>query len=280
LAAESLGAHLTPAQFRNEAAAASFRTKTGMFKTVHQMISQSVSDYSVLLWLGIILAIIVVLRAHVVTIYKIFRLKHVDPHRSALMLQRLKEAETRGRQQVIDYKWVPLHEVSSDLVRAILLAEDPTFYSHHGFDWVCIYNAIRYNWKKKRLARGGSSITQQTAKNMFLHPAKTFRRKLREALITVEMEAILKKDRILEIYLNVIEFGDGIYGVEAAAKHYFGLPANRVGYFEAAFLATIIPHPRCGHTVLKLPDELKQNLERLLVLMNDDLFAAKSGPVN
>jgi monofunctional glycosyltransferase len=244
------------------------------------MISQSVSDYSVLLWLGVILAIIVALRAHVVTIYKIFRLKHVDPHRSALMRQRLKEAETRGRPHVIDYKWVPLHEASSALVRAILLAEDPDFYSNHGFNWIGIYNAIKYNWTKKRLARGGSSITQQTAKNMFLRPAKTFRRKLHEALITVEMEAILKKGRILEIYLNVIEFGDGIYGVEAAAKHYFGLPANRVGDFEAAFLATIIPYPRRGHTVLKLPDELKQNLERLLVLMNDDIFAAERWPVS
>jgi monofunctional biosynthetic peptidoglycan transglycosylase len=199
---------------------------------------------------------------------------------SALMRRRLKEAEATGRPYKIDYTWIPYERISENLIRAIIIAEDPNYYSHHGFDWPSIISAINHNWKIKRLARGASSITQQTAKNLFLHLSKTFRRKFHEALITVEMEAILRKRRILEIYLNIIEFGDGIYGVEAAAQYYFGVSAEDIADDQAAFLAVIIPFPLRGYTISKLPDMLKQQLWRIILAIESEISPASNAQVD
>jgi monofunctional biosynthetic peptidoglycan transglycosylase len=132
-------------------------------------------------------------------------------------------------------------------VRAVLAGEDLRFSRHAGVDWQGINLALKKNWQEKRFARGGSSITQQLAKNLFLSPSRNLSRKLHEMLIAWEMELILGKRRILEIYLNVIEWGDGIYGAEAAARHYFGVSAASLNEEQSIFLSAIIPAPLNGY---------------------------------
>lgn len=144
----------------------------------------------------------------------------------------------------IIYKWVPLSKISPYLQQAVVLAEDDTFYSHAGFDAKAMKKAARLNWKKGRFLRGGSTITMQLARNLYLSPEKSLWRKFRELLIALKLERELSKKRILELYLNVAEWGDGIYGAEAAAKHYFGKSAANLSKREAAFLAAILPRPR------------------------------------
>lgn len=232
------------------------------------IIYQLINDRSALICCVAALAIILTLCAHAITLYKIILLKRVNPTMSALMRQRLKEAEASGKIFQIHHTWAPYESISPNLIRAVIISEDPNYYSHHGFDWISIYIAIRINWKEKKLVRGASTITQQTAKNMFLNLSKTFRRKLREALMAAEMEAVLGKRRILEIYLNVIEFGDGVFGVEAAAQYYFGVSATDITNHQAAFLSIIIPFPRRGYTISNLPNHLKRYLEHVLRVMS------------
>jgi monofunctional biosynthetic peptidoglycan transglycosylase len=140
--------------------------------------------------------------------------------------------------------WRDLNDISPNLVHAVLVAEDDTFYQHNGFDVNEIKEAIRINWAKKRWAYGGSTITQQLARNLYLSPQKNLLRKLKEALITVRLEQTLPKKRILEIYLNVVEWGRGIYGAEAAAQFYYQKSAADLTADEAAALASILPSPR------------------------------------
>lgn len=144
----------------------------------------------------------------------------------------------------LQYQWVPYSQISPYLKRAVVIAEDAAFFDHSGFDWQAIREAIEKNWKKKELVRGGSGITQQLAKNLYLSPSKNLLRKLREILITVELERKLSKQRILELYLNVVEWGDGIYGAEAAAQHYFNTSAASLSPHQTAWLAAILPNPR------------------------------------
>jgi len=141
-------------------------------------------------------------------------------------------------------KWVPLKKISPYLRQAVVLAEDDRFYEHGGYDWKAIKKAVEIDLKKKRFARGASTITQQLAKNLYLSSAKNPLRKIKEFFIALKLERELSKDRILEIYLNVVEWGNGVYGAEAAAKHYFNTTAASLGKHEAAFLASILPKPR------------------------------------
>lgn len=133
--------------------------------------------------------------------------------------------------------------MSRNLVRAVLAGEDSRFFDHSGFDWEEIGKALEKDWNEGKFSRGASTITQQLAKNLFLSTSKNPVRKLHEALITKEMEVILSKRRILEVYLNVIEWGDGIYGAEAAARNYFNTSAAALSADQAAFLSAIIPSP-------------------------------------
>ncbi|MFM7841305.1 MAG: monofunctional biosynthetic peptidoglycan transglycosylase [Nitrospira sp.] len=139
--------------------------------------------------------------------------------------------------------WVPLSEIAPALQYAVIVSEDAAFYFHRGFDWEGIQEAALQNFKAGKLQRGGSTITQQLAKNLYLSSKKTLLRKIQEALITDAMEKALTKKRILEIYLNVVEWGHGVYGAEAAARHHFNKPAADLSLEEAALLAAGLPSP-------------------------------------
>jgi monofunctional glycosyltransferase len=142
------------------------------------------------------------------------------------------------------WAWVPLSRISPHLVRAVVAAEDASFFQHEGFDWQGIEHAAWRNLRAGSLERGGSTITQQLAKNLYLSSKKTLMRKANEALITRLLEHKLTKPRILELYLNVAEWGRGVYGAEAAARHHFGKSASALTREEAALLAAILPAPR------------------------------------
>ena len=147
----------------------------------------------------------------------------------------------RGRERT--QLWVSLADISPRLVEAVLMGEDAGFYGHNGFDTYEMKEAFKRNWEEGRTVRGASTITQQLAKNLYLSTDRTYARKLREAILTYRLESALSKSRILEIYLNVIEWGDGVYGVEAAARDVFGKSARWLDAAEGATLAAMIPNP-------------------------------------
>jgi monofunctional biosynthetic peptidoglycan transglycosylase len=167
-----------------------------------------------------------------------------NPQETALMRQRAEEARRAGRTPRRVQTWVPLGRVSRHLIRAVLASEDQKFFGHDGVDWQAIQKSMDEDRKKGRFARGGSTITQQLAKNLFFTTSKSLTRKLRELVAARWMEQDLSKRRILELYLNVIEWGDGIYGAEAAARRWYGKSAADLGEEEAAGLAGMIPNPR------------------------------------
>lgn len=169
-----------------------------------------------------------------VTMVAIYRV--IPPPITWLMVQRL--VEGRG----IERRWVPLAEISPQLVRAVIASEDSGFCQHHGFDIDAIEKALHHNAVSAKI-RGGSTISQQTAKNVFLWPHRDWVRKGLEAWFTVLIEQIWGKPRIMEVYLNSIEWGPGVYGAEAAAQHNFHVPAARLSPAQAARLAAIIPKP-------------------------------------
>lgn len=190
----------------------------------------------------LVLLIVIYLLAEYLTIpgYSIQSLNRENPGITALMKQRLQENE--GKLKIM-HRWVKLSEISQHLVRAVIVAEDGRFYEHGGIDWYEVQESIEKNIEKGRAARGASTITQQLAKNLYLSTSKNPIRKVKELIITLRMERILKKNRILEIYLNVIEFGHGIFGVEAAARKYFNKPAKELNRYESAKLAAVISSP-------------------------------------
>ncbi len=141
-------------------------------------------------------------------------------------------------------RWVPLRRISKNLQNAVLLAEDDLFFDHPGYDWKAIKDAASVNWKRGRFSRGASTITMQLARNLYLSPKKSIFRKLKEIMIALKLERTLSKERILELYLNVVEWGHGVYGAEEAARHYFGKGATNLSKEEAAYLAAILPRPR------------------------------------
>jgi monofunctional glycosyltransferase len=171
-------------------------------------------------------------------------LRTENPPTSAFMELRAREARAKGREPRRIHRWVAYRNISQDLKRAVLAAEDSGFWQHEGIDLDQVQESIELNWSRGQLLRGGSTITQQLAKNLYLSPSKNPVRKLREWMIARRLEAELKKSRILELYLNVIEWGDGVYGAEAAARTYFHMPAAALGPSEAALLAAAIINPR------------------------------------
>ncbi|MFO1311290.1 MAG: monofunctional biosynthetic peptidoglycan transglycosylase [Burkholderiales bacterium] len=163
---------------------------------------------------------------------------------TSFMAYRMDELRAKSPKAEIAYKWVPYDRISNNLKRAMVAAEDAKFVDHEGFDWDGIQLALEKNQKKGRVVAGGSTITQQLAKNLFLSPSRSYLRKAEEAVITVMLETMLPKRRILELYLNVIEWGNGIFGAEAAARRYFGVSAAQLGPEQAARLAAMAPNPR------------------------------------
>jgi monofunctional glycosyltransferase len=166
------------------------------------------------------------------------------PSQTAFMATRLADLKTRNPEARLTYIWVPYERISPELKRAMIAAEDAKFVDHEGFDWEGIQNAMDKNLRKGRVVAGGSTITQQLAKNLFLTAQKSYWRKAEEAAITLMLEAMLDKRRIFEIYLNVIEWGSGIFGCEAAARHYFARGAATLDAEQAARLAAMAPNPR------------------------------------
>ena len=171
-------------------------------------------------------------------------LKTRFPATTAFMERRQAELRRSSGDARLEWIPVPLSRISPALARAAVAAEDARFYEHAGVDWAAVRGALEKDWKGRNLRRGGSTITQQLAKNLYLSPRRTWWRKLREWAITRKLEATLTKRRILELYLNVIEFGPRTFGAEAAARRYFGTPAARLTDLEAATLAAVIPSPR------------------------------------
>jgi monofunctional biosynthetic peptidoglycan transglycosylase len=197
-----------------------------------------------------------------ILLVRVLRLRSNNPDSTSLIDTRASEAEAKGQEPRREQAWVPLDRISPNLQRAVLAGEDTNFVTHNGFD----YQAIQRAWDdaQKEAAkeakkegedddwipnlpdfkRGGSTISQQLAKNLYLSSQRSFIRKGQEAVVTVMLERTLTKKRILEIYLNVIEWGDGIYGAEAAAQRYFRKPASALNVGEAAYLSAMIPNPR------------------------------------
>lgn len=160
------------------------------------------------------------------------------------MALRLAELRSRKPEATLSYRWIPYSQMSGHIKRAVVAAEDDGFVEHDGFDWEAMQKALEKNQRHGRTVAGGSTITQQLAKNLFLSPEKSYPRKVQEALIALYLEALLPKRRILEIYLNVVEWGDGLFGVSAAAQRYFGVSAAALTPAQAARLAVMLPNPR------------------------------------
>jgi len=172
------------------------------------------------------------------------KLKKSSLKKTAFMEYREQEWEKRGKKKKIIRQWVPLSQISPYVIKAVIIAEDDKFWSHEGFDFGAIQKAIEKDIKKRKFKFGGSTISQQLAKNLYLSPSKNPVRKIKEAIITWRMENHLSKKRIIELYLNVAEWGEGVFGIEAAARHYYGKPASALTAKEAARLASVLPNPR------------------------------------
>jgi monofunctional biosynthetic peptidoglycan transglycosylase len=166
------------------------------------------------------------------------------PRETAFMASRMQELRAKNPRAELRYRFVPYERIATSLKRAMIAAEDSRFVEHEGFDWDGIQLALEKNQRKGRIVAGGSTITQQLAKNLFLSPERSYVRKAEEAVITLMLEAILDKQRIFELYLNVIEWGNGVFGAEAAAARYFGTSAARLAPEQAARLAAMAPNPR------------------------------------
>ncbi|MEW6110005.1 MAG: monofunctional biosynthetic peptidoglycan transglycosylase [Nitrospirota bacterium] len=172
------------------------------------------------------------------------RLKKENPGKTAMMEYREKEWKEKGKKHRINQIWAPYDRISPYLIKAVLIGEDDKFWHHEGFDYEAIQKAVEKDIRVKKFKLGGSTISQQLAKNLYLSPSKNPARKIREAIITWRLERALTKKRILEIYLNVAEWGEGIFGIEAASRHYYGMPASSLGPEQAARLASVLPNPR------------------------------------
>lgn len=170
-------------------------------------------------------------------------LKRKNPQITAMMKFRMKQWQEEGKKIQIKKHWVSIDRISPYLVKAVLIGEDDKFYKHSGFDLEGIKKAIEKDIREKKLKYGGSTITQQLAKNLYLSPSKNPVRKIQEAIITWRIEKTLTKKRILELYLNIAEWGEGIFGAEAAARNYFGKSASELAPMEAARLAAALPNP-------------------------------------
>lgn len=183
-------------------------------------------------------------------LYQLWLFAHIcwwvkfNPSSSAFMDNRLELMQSKNPDATLQHQWVPYSKISDNLKRALVAAEDANFVDHEGFDWEGIQKAYEKNLRKGKIVAGGSTISQQLAKNLFLSTRRTPWRKLEEAAITLMLESVMDKQRIFEIYLNVIEWGNGVFGAEAAARHYYQTSAAQLTAEQAARLAAMVPNPR------------------------------------
>jgi len=183
-------------------------------------------------------------------LYQVWLFAHIcwwvkyNPATSAFMETRLEIMQDKDPNAVLQHQWVPYTRISNNLKTALIAAEDASFVDHEGFDWEGIAKAYEKNMRKGKIVAGGSTISQQLAKNLFLSTKRSPWRKLEEAAITLMLEAVMDKQRIFEIYLNVIEWGNGVFGAEAAAQHYYQVSAAQLSVEQAARLAAMVPNPR------------------------------------
>jgi len=218
-------------------------------------------------WRSLLLALIVLLLVQFWFVVHIWYWVDHNPGVTAFMQHRLETLREKEPKAVLRHQWVPYRRISVNLKRAIVAAEDAKFLDHEGFDWEAIQKAYEKNLKKGKVVAGGSTISQQLAKNLFLSGERTWWRKAQEAAITVMIETIMGKRRILEIYLNVIEWGNGVFGAEAAARYHFGVTAAALGPEQAARMAAMVPSPRRyapGHETAYL----QRRAEIILARMN------------
>jgi monofunctional biosynthetic peptidoglycan transglycosylase len=197
-----------------------------------------------LLALAVLLAALIALAFAQVQAIDVSALATQAPARTTMMLQREREARAEGRPYHEQFHWVPYERISPHLRRAVLIAEDDAFYSHSGLDWNEIRASARKDLATGRIARGGSTITQQLAKNLWLGSERSFTRKFKEMILAVRLEHALTKKRIFELYLNEIEWGDGVYGADAAARRWFGTSAAALDARASVRLAAVIINPR------------------------------------
>jgi monofunctional glycosyltransferase len=170
--------------------------------------------------------------------------KHFNPEQTSFMSIRLAELREKNPDATLKHQWVPYARISVQLKRAVVAAEDDGFVDHDGFDWEGIQKAMEKNQRKGRAVAGGSTISQQLSKNLFLSPSRSYLRKAEEAVITVMIETLWDKRRILEVYLNVVEWGNGVFGAEAAARRYYNISAAQLSAPQSAHLAVMLPNPR------------------------------------
>jgi monofunctional glycosyltransferase len=180
---------------------------------------------------------------NIVSVFLVLLFKFVPVPFTPLMAIRAIEQKMDGKEVVFSHKWVAIEHISPNLQKAVIASEDGRFLEHNGFDFKAMEKAFEGNKKGKKI-KGGSTISQQTAKNVFLWPGRSYIRKAFEAYYTVLIELIWGKERIMEVYLNSIEMGDGVYGAQAAAKHWYRKEAKNLSTYEAAGIAAILPSPR------------------------------------
>lgn len=196
---------------------------------------------------GIKLLVILVLLVLIVQLYffaQIWWWRSYNPQSTSFMRQQISELREKNPKAMLKHKWVPYNKISPHLKRAVITAEDAGFIEHTGVEWEAMQDAYLKNTKRGKLVAGGSTITQQLAKNLFLSGKRSYLRKGQEMVIAFMLETLLDKRRILEIYLNVVEWGVGVFGAEAAARHYYGVSAAALGPGQAAQLAVKLPRPR------------------------------------
>ncbi|MBQ5939980.1 MULTISPECIES: monofunctional biosynthetic peptidoglycan transglycosylase [unclassified Massilia] len=167
-----------------------------------------------------------------------------NPSSTSFMRQQLSELQEKNPNAKLKHQWVPYERISNNLKRAVVASEDANFSDHGGVDWEAIERAYERNNRRSKVVGGGSTITQQLAKNLFLSGSRSYLRKAQEMVITFMLETVMSKKRILEVYLNVVEYGRGVFGAEAAARHYFKTSAANLTSAQAARLAVMLPNPR------------------------------------
>lgn len=196
-----------------------------------------------LLWL-VLVPLLLVLALQLVFLGQILWWVHFNPESTSFMDRQLSILREKNPKAQLKHRWVPYDRISNHLKRAIVAAEDSNFSAHDGIDWTALQKAYEKNQKRGRVVAGGSTITQQLAKNLFLSGDRSYVRKAQEVVITYMLEATMSKERIFEIYLNTVEWGVGVFGAEAAARHHFGVSANQLSSYQAARLAVMLPRPR------------------------------------
>jgi len=195
-------------------------------------------------WRLLLLAVIALLGLQLWYLGCIAYWKYENPRATAFMERELDRLRTKNPKAQLRHQWLPYDRISANLKRAVVTSEDARFVEHEGVDWEAVQRAYEENLKRGRPAKGGSTISQQLAKNLFLSSDRSYLRKAQELVITTMLESLWDKRRILEVYLNVVEWGEGIFGAEAAARHYFGLSAGELSAEQAARMAAFLPSPK------------------------------------